>query len=244
MLRAAHAAGPRPDVRVDGHLPRAARAAARGRVGRGVRAARDRRDPARLRAARDRRRLLPRARRVLGGRVPAIPRGGARARAARCASTATSSPSAARSRSRSSSARRRSTTSSRPGPRASRCWPSSRRRRRLPAALRAVPRPADAAGPRARRRRRAGGAGDRLQPRLGAVGVDARGDEPGLHAAAPVLRRGARTAATVAPAAVLGLGARGRPPRTRATPPTSCCSTTRTGGIACYHLGEVPARVF
>ena len=101
-----------------------------------------------------------------------------------------------------------------------RCWRRPAWPAVLPAAVRALPRPADAAGPGARRRRRARRARDRLQPRLGAVGVDARGDEPGLHAAAAVLRRGARGRHRRA-----GRGARarrrGRPAGARATPPTS-----------------------
>ena len=123
MLRAAHAAGAAAGVRVTGTCLGAARAAAGGRLGRGVhRASRSTRSCRPARASRPRPTAswsAARSRPTSAGR--SSPR---RATAVwRCASTATSSRSAARSRSPPSWAPRRSTTSSRPGPRASGCWP-------------------------------------------------------------------------------------------------------------------------
>ena len=80
------------------------------------------------------------------------------------ASTATSSRSRARSRWRSSSALGPSITSRQPA-RGHRRTRGQRGHRRAAAGERSLPRPPDAAGTRARRRRRCGRARDRLQPR-------------------------------------------------------------------------------
>ena len=207
-------------VRAHGHVPGAARSAAGGRLGRGVRPPRDRRDPARLRASRDGRRLLPGARRVLRRRVPAVPGRGPRAGAGaahprRPVLGVRRDPARRRAR-----APRRSTTSSRRDPRACGCWPTS--------GVAAVCLPLcalylDLPMPPARALADAGArvvlATDFNPGSAPSESLLAR-DEPGLYAAAPVVRGGA---ARRHDRARRGAGAGGARSASwpRASPPTS-----------------------